>query len=261
MAAQSKTLGDFSGLAKDYAKYRQGYADSVLTCILALLGRAPSAIDAVDLGAGTGIWSRMLSARGLHSVTAVEPNNDMRNEGVSFAGKNSVRWVAGSGENTSLDSQCADLVTAASSYHWMDYDKSTREIQRLLRPGGRFIALWNPRKIEESPMLVEIEGYLDALNPGMKRVSSGRSTFTDTLSERLSKTPGYDDLLYMEGRHAARQTPEEYIGAWRSVNDIQAQLGPEKWAKFIDMIEQRIAKVPYVETVFLTRAWSVRFDG
>jgi SAM-dependent methyltransferase len=203
----------------------------------------------------------MMARRGLASVTAVEPNDDMRREGAASADNGMVRWVAGSGETTNLPDKVADLVTAASSFHWMDYPKTSKEIQRMLRPGGRFMALWNPRKVEASPMLTEIEGYLAKLNPNMKRVSSGRSAFTDGLSDLLASTAGFDDLLYMEGRHIARQTPDEYLGAWRSVNDIQAQLGPDKWQEFMSLTERRLSGVSVVETVFLTRAWTVRYTG
>jgi tRNA1(Val) A37 N6-methylase TrmN6 len=76
------THGDFTALADDYARYRPGYAPSVTTAILALVGRPPIEIDAADVGAGTGIWTMMLAARGLHSITAVEPNDEMRRQGI-----------------------------------------------------------------------------------------------------------------------------------------------------------------------------------
>jgi len=260
MSSKAARSGDFTGLATDYAKYRQGYSASVLTAVLALIDRPTASIDAVDLGAGTGIWSRLIAARNVKSVTAVEPNADMRQTGSSHPAS-SIRWVEGSGESTGLTDGCADLVSAASSFHWMDYPKTAKEIQRLLRPGGRFVALWNPRFIEASPLLVEIEGYLTELAPNMRRVSSGRSPFTDTLSERLSSTAGFDDLLYLEGRHTARQSPEEYLGAWRSVNDVQNQLGPAAWDTFMKRVEQKISSLRVIETVFLTRAWVVRKAG
>jgi hypothetical protein len=49
----------------------------------------------------------------------------------------------------------------ASSFHWADFELATKEFSRVLRKGGRFCALWNPRLIEVNPMLVEIEMYLN----------------------------------------------------------------------------------------------------
>jgi len=43
---------------------------------LSLVGRPAHEVDAVDIGAGTGIWTRMLAAKGLRSVTAVEPSDE-----------------------------------------------------------------------------------------------------------------------------------------------------------------------------------------
>jgi ubiquinone/menaquinone biosynthesis C-methylase UbiE len=254
----AKRLGDFSGLDKNYAKYRQGYADSVLTAILALIGKAPADIDAVDLGAGTGIWTRMLASHGLRSVHAVEPNDDMRTTGAATPAPMKIEWIAAPGETPGLPTGSVDLVTAASSFHWMDYDVTTKEIHRMLRPGGRFVALWNPREIEHNPLLVEIEDKLRALAPEMKRVSSGNSAFTSTLTPRFTKTPGFDDVLYIEGRHTARQTPDQYMGAWHSVNDVQAQLGPARWQEFLTFAEARIKGHAVIETVFATRAWTMR---
>ena len=45
------------------------------------------------------------------------------------------------------------------------------------------------------------------------------------------------------------------MGAWRSVNDIQAQLGKEKFSQFLSDVEEIINKRSYVEVHYLTRAW------
>jgi len=74
--------GDFTGLAGDYARFRAGYAPQVAAAILSYVRRDAASVDAVDIGAGTGIWTRTLAARGLHSVVAVEPNDDMRGRGI-----------------------------------------------------------------------------------------------------------------------------------------------------------------------------------
>ena len=47
-------------------------------------------------------------------------------------------------------------------------------------------------------------------------------------------------MVYIEGRHVIAMTPERYMGAWRSVNDLRVQLGPEKFDTFLDFIENRI---------------------
>lgn len=250
--------GDFTGLAGDYARFRPGYAPQVGTAVLSYVGRELAGIDAVDIGAGTGIWTRSLAARGLRSVLAVEPNDDMRAQGIEGSRDTNIVWRKGSAEATGLPDHSADLVSMASSLHWADFDQACDEFHRILRPGGVFAALWNPRLIEVNPLLVEIEAQIALLKPGIERVSSGRSGLTERLTDMLSAKPQFSEVLYLEGRHSVHQTPAQYLGVWRSVNDLQVQLGPELFERFLNFIENRIAGVKSIETTYLTRAWAVR---
>jgi ubiquinone/menaquinone biosynthesis C-methylase UbiE len=210
------------------------------------------------VGAGTGIWTRILASRGLRSVVAVEPNDDMRGQGVDSSRGTAVAWSKGSAEATGLAGGSVDLVTMASSFHWADFDKACDEFHRILRPRGIFAALWNPRFIEANPLLVEIEAQIAKLKPDIRRVSSGRSGLTERLTDLLSAKAQFTDVLYLEGRHSMRQTPAQYLGAWRSVNDLQVQLGPELFRKFLDYVAERTAGLNDIETTYLTRAWAAR---
>ncbi len=250
--------GDFTGLAADYARFRPGYAPEVATAILSYVGRDRADIDAADIGAGTGIWTRMLAARGLRSVVAVEPNDDMRGQGIETSRGTGIVWRKGSAEATGLPDGSADLVSMASSLHWADFDKACEEFDRILRPGGIFAALWNARFIEANPLLVEIETQIAQLKPDVRRVSSGRSGMAERLTDMLSAKPQFSEVLYLEGKHCLQQTPEQYLGAWRSVNDLQVQLGPELFGKFLDSTEKRIAGLKAIETTYVTRAWLSR---
>ena len=251
--------GDFTGLAGNYAKFRPGYAPAVADALVRFVGKPMSLIDAADVGAGTGIWTRALAERGPRSLHAVEPNDDMREQGIASSRQDTIMWSAGSAEATGLPAAAFDLVTMASSFHWADFDRACDEFQRILRPEGVFAALWNPRLIEVNPLLVEIEAEITRLNPDIRRVSSGRSGLTERLTDLLGKRVGFTDVLYLEGRHTVGQTPAEYMGVWRSVNDLQVQLGPTLFQQFLDYAEQRTAGLAVIETTYLTRAWAARF--
>lgn len=250
--------GDFTGLAKDYSLHRPDYSPSVLKALLGLLGKATSEVDFVDVGAGTGIWTRMVHDAGVRSVTAVEPNDDMRRNGMADSHNTKVRWLQGGAENTALTNGTADWLTMASSFHWANFDSAIQEFHRVLRPGGLFTALWNPRLIEANPLLLEIEEHLDTLRPNIKRFSSGRSGITETLTEQLWATTKFEDVVYMEGRHVIEMTPQRYLGAWRSVNDLRVQLGPENFEAFLKFVELRVSGLLTIEATYLTRAWSAR---
>lgn len=258
MRKESMKAGNFSGLASDYSSSRPDYSKSVLDGLLGLNQKPIDAIDFADIGAGTGIWTRMVFSTGVHSATAIEPNDDMREHGIKDSQHTSILWQNANAEETGLPNESVDMLTMASSFHWADFNVASKEFHRVLRTEGRFTALWNPRLIEVNPMLVKIEQYLDTLRPNIKRVSSGRSGITENLTDMLWNSPFFDDVVYLEGRHVIMMSPERYLGAWRSVNDLQVQLGEDNFSKFLTFVEETICGYDYIEATYLTRAWSAR---
>lgn len=94
----------------------------------------------VDLGAGTGKFTRLLALTGAE-VRAVEPVRAMRERlaellpGIAVSG--------GTAEETGLPDGCADAVVAAQSWHWFREPETLAEVERLLRPGGTLALVWN----------------------------------------------------------------------------------------------------------------------
>ena len=258
MPANNLKAGDFTGLASDYSLHRPNYCPSVLSSLLGMFDKPIGDIDFVDVGAGTGIWTRMVNSGGVRSSVTIEPNDDMRKHGISDSSETSIKWLDGNAEKTGLPDESCDWLTMASSFHWADFDAATREFHRVLRTGGRFTALWNPRLLEVNPLLVEIEEHLNTLRTDIKRVSSGRSGITDTLTDKLWASPYFEDVVYLEGRHVIEMSSERYLGAWRSVNDLRVQLGPEKFDAFLEYVERRLDGLNVIEATYLTRAWSAR---
>ena len=253
-----KKAGDFTGLAEDYSNSRPNYSEAILNGLLGLLDMARNEIDFCDIGAGTGIWTRMVYEKGLQSVHAIEPNMDMLKQGIGDSDKRKIVWINGSAENTTLQNESMDWVSMASSFHWVDFEKSVIEFHRILRSDGQFTALWNPRLIEVNPLLVEIEEHLDVLRPNIKRVSSGRSGITECLTEKLEESHYFHNVIYLEGKHVISMSPQRYLSAWRSVNDLQVQLGQKTFESFLDFVESKVSDLDEIEATYLTRAWSAR---
>jgi SAM-dependent methyltransferase len=247
--------GDYTELASDYSMHRPDYSPSVLDALLGLLNKPVADVDFVDVGAGTGIWTRMVYRKGVKSVTAIEPNDHMRAAGIADSANTAIRWLAGHAEQTGAPAASCDWLTMASSFHWANFDAATREFHRLLRPQGRFTALWNSRLIEVNPLLVEIEAHLRAMRPNIKRASTDMK---ETLTEQLWSSPWFDDVVYIEGRHDVIMTPERYLGAWRSVNELRVELGEQQFDAFLDFVEQRGSDQRSIRATYATRAWSGR---
>lgn len=250
--------GDFTELAKSYSSFRPGYSNTVVNAILSLLQNNIQDVNFADVGAGTGIWTRIIDEKGTKQSIAIEPNDEMRKEGIADSKETKIIWAKGSGENTGLPDSSIDLITMASSFHWVDFHLGITEFARVLKRGGIFAAVWNPRVIEVSPLLSEIEQKILAINPRINRISSGKSNFVEELSRKLLDTQYFEDLIYIEGRHSQLFTQDQYIGVWQSVNDVRFQLGEKGWLDFIEYLKKRTANLDYIEQVYMTRAWVVR---
>ncbi len=94
----------------------------------------------VDLGAGTGKFTRLLALTGAE-VIAVEPVAEMRERLAELLP--GIAVTAGTAEATGLPGGCADAVVAAQSWHWFQDGQALDEVERLLRPGGGLALVWN----------------------------------------------------------------------------------------------------------------------
>jgi SAM-dependent methyltransferase len=94
----------------------------------------------VDLGAGTGKFTRLLALTGAE-VVAVEPVPEMRARLAELLP--GVAVTAGTAEATGLPDGCADAVVAAQSWHWFEEERAFAEVERLLRPQGALGLVWN----------------------------------------------------------------------------------------------------------------------
>ena len=96
----------------------------------------------VDVGAGTGKFTRELVARGLR-VTAVEPLAGMR--AVLERELPEVEAVEGAAEALPLADGVAAAITVAQAFHWFDEQRAMPELRRVLRPDGGVALVWNVR--------------------------------------------------------------------------------------------------------------------
>ncbi|MFD0341778.1 class I SAM-dependent methyltransferase [Streptomyces sp. NPDC127117] len=130
----------FDRAAAQYAAARPGYPPALFDAVEELAHRPLRGARTVDVGAGTGISTRLLHERGA-LVTAVEPGAGMAEE--FHRSHPALPVVRGDGNRLPLATASADLITYAQSWHWTDRTLATAEALRVLRPGGALALWWN----------------------------------------------------------------------------------------------------------------------
>jgi SAM-dependent methyltransferase len=138
----------FTSRVDAYVLARPSYPLEAIDFIIAGLGD-PMGLTVADLGAGTGISSRLIASCG-PQVLAVEPNAKMR---AAAAPDPRIRWVDGLAEATSLDDASVDAAVAFQAWHWVDHAGGATELRRIVRPGGSLGCVYNERD-ESDPFTV-----------------------------------------------------------------------------------------------------------
>ncbi|MGN8024770.1 class I SAM-dependent methyltransferase [Microbacterium sp. 22242] len=124
-----------------YEKGRPEYPAEAVAWLLEQLPAGPRTI--VDIGAGTGKLTRAVLGLGVTSVTAVDPDEKMlealreRTPGV--------QTVVGTAEALPLADATADGAVLGQAWHWVEPVAASREIGRVVRPGGALGLIWNVR--------------------------------------------------------------------------------------------------------------------
>lgn len=200
--------GRFADRAKDYVKYRPTYPTAAIDAVLEGLDD-PTRLTVADIGAGTGISSRLLADRGVR-VIAVEPNGPMRESAEPHP---RVEFRDGSAEKTGLPDRSVDLVVAAQAFHWFKAEEALAEFARILKPGGRLVIMWNARD-NADPFT---SGYIQAIravggeHPAeMREFHPGITTAGGQFSDlRLFETP-HEQRLDFDGL-VGRATSASYV--------------------------------------------------
>lgn len=146
----------FSSRVENYVRFRPLYPTEVIAVLRQQCGLTPESVVA-DIASGTGMFTRLLLENG-NRVFGIEPNEKMRRAGEEYlAGYPDFVSVAGSAEVTTLGNHSVDLITCAQAAHWFDRKKAMPEFQRILRPGGYLVLIWNDRNSRTTAFGVDYE--------------------------------------------------------------------------------------------------------
>jgi SAM-dependent methyltransferase len=193
----------FGPAAALYDRVRPTYPAAAVDWALGPLG--PGRWRILDVGAGTGIMTRLLLSLG-HDTIAVEPDEKMRQR---LTDTTDARSVSGTAEAMPLGDGSVDGAIAAQAYHWFDQDRANAELARVIRPGGVIAAVWNVR--DESVDWVNqysliVEGDRGPDGTGADSTGSQVQTFGEKFG------PVETELF----RHSVRHTPDSLVSLLKS---------------------------------------------
>jgi SAM-dependent methyltransferase len=125
----------FGSVAEQYDEFRPGPPAQAADLIGDVDGR-----EVLEVGAGTGKWTRLLLELGA-VVTIVEPDDAMR--AVLTRRSPNVHALRGAAERLPVDDASFDTALVSSAWHWFEQPDATNEMARVLRDDGRLAVLWN----------------------------------------------------------------------------------------------------------------------
>lgn len=146
----------FDSRVENYAKYRPNYPPEIIDLLKLECGLNEDSVIA-DVGSGTGIFSELFLKNG-NQVFGVEPNAAMRSTAENLL-RNYPRFIShdGTAESTGMPERSVDFVVAAQAFHWFDREKARLEFNRIVRPGGWVVLVWNERRLDSTPFLRDCE--------------------------------------------------------------------------------------------------------
>jgi SAM-dependent methyltransferase len=235
---RARRASSFGAEAAAYAEHRPDYPQEGVRWALAPVLSPPdaaagaagdAALDVLDLGAGTGKLTGVLTALG-HRVTAVEPDPSMLSElRVRVPG---VRALSGGAEDIPLPDASVDAVLVGQAFHWFDQEKALPEIARVLRPGGVLAGLWNSDD-DRVEWIAELG-----------RISRSRVSFVEwPATHGITAHPAFSPVESTHVPHHQRRTAESLVANVATHSSILV-LEPGERDEVLNRVREFLASRP-----------------
>ncbi|KZP11946.1 S-adenosyl-L-methionine-dependent methyltransferase [Athelia psychrophila] len=153
-----------------YDRVRPSYQSNAISHIRQAVKTTPGAgaLHVVEIGAGTGIFTRALLAHpewrdSLARIKAVEPSAGMRATFARTVLDPRVSVSEGSFAATGVEGGWADVIIIAQAFHWCpDYEAAAKEFARVLKPNGVVALIWNLEDRDAAAWVAQLRELIEA---------------------------------------------------------------------------------------------------
>lgn len=218
---------DFGKTSKGYGKFRDIYPDSLYQ-MLYRLGCGHEGTITLDLGTGTGVLPRHMHHYGGKFIGVDIAANQIK-EAIKLSEGMNINYKVGSAEELDFPSNHFHVVTAVQCFWYFDQEKILSVIQRLMKPGGKFIIVsmaWLPK---EDPIAKRTEEIIYKHNPNWQ--GNGWKRDQDTKEGYIAEILGSGKIIKYD-EHIPF-TAQSWNGRIKTCRGIGASLN-EKEIKAFD---------------------------
>jgi SAM-dependent methyltransferase len=247
---------DFGRHSEDYAAYRPGLPPSFYERLESIVSIRGS--QALDLATGPGTIAVELAERGGFVVgvdisagqiaTAERVAKDRNLEG-------NLQFEVARAEDTGLDPNSFDLVTAGQCWHWFDGAAALTEVQRVLRPGGVLAIVHYSYLPAYSPLARETEDLILEFNPSWPMAG-----WTGLFPERIDEVirGGLDLVEQFCYHHDEEFSHARWRGRMRTCNGVgSGGISPTEVKRFDEALGCLLSSKYPDPTMVEHRIWCV----
>ncbi|TWG94187.1 Methylase involved in ubiquinone/menaquinone biosynthesis [Mesorhizobium sp. J18] len=213
----------FQSISQRYAAFRPRYPDTIVGAVADRISvnAELSVLPVIDMGSGTGTFTRQLSERlpvGI-AVVGVEPSTAMREQAMADNTRPNVSFRDGVAENIPVADGGASAVVAATAAHWFDRPHFYTECGRALASKG-VLAIVEYVRDEDEPATQAVIEFLD-------RYGEPRAYVRPDYNRELRGLSEFHQFEHQRERTKLHLTLDEYVGlalssshARKAVNDL-----------------------------------------
>lgn len=240
---------DYSSLAKNY-DLRADYSKTLFD---KLLSKTPKKFlkSVIDIGAGTGKLTKILISK-CKKVTAVEPNDNMRNIGIKNL-KNRCVWIKGQAEKIDTKEKFTSAFFG-SSFNVINHKKTIKNLKKILNDKSLIFIVFNHRDLQNKIQLnVEniIKSNIKDYSYGLRRKD---------LKPFLVKFKNFSEIKIYKHKFQNKILAKNFVDGFKSHATIKKQ-SKRKFNKIIKEIGRYVLlkKKKYISVPYTTVIYTLKF--